>query len=293
MSDEGPDSSMYPPPLIMEPSAEHKETWIILHGRGDKADTFAQGFMGILNMPLPDDRTLQQHLPHVRFMFPTASHRRARVFNCATITQWFDIYSWNSTERMEWQVRGLRETTAWINELVERESEVVGAQNVVVGGLSQGCASALIWNLLWKGEKIRCVFGMSGWLPFRHVLDLYQPKAQSTAHAEEADVFERKDNSNEDPYKAAVTALCQELELEPIEADTGKSTPIFLGHGLVDEKVDIQRGRESAQCLLGLGCDIQWTEYERLTHWFHGQELMDVLQFVGRHAQPQRSENDA
>lgn len=283
--------SSYPPPLIVEPTSEHKESWIILHGRGDKAATFSQGFMGLLNIPLPNGRTLQQHLPHVRFVFPTASHRRARVFNRATITQWFDVYSWNSTEKTEWQVDGLRETAAWIDELVRRESGAVGARNVVVGGLSQGCASALIWTLLWSGERIKCVFGMSGWLPFRHVIELYLPKDKMGAKEEDQDMFERQDELEEDAYGAAVRALCQELQLDLIEGQVGKGTPIFLGHGMEDETVDMERGREAAQCLLGLGCDVQWMEYRDLEHWFHDEELMDIVRFVERQSAPETKEH--
>lgn len=288
MSDEtSAGKSSYPPPLIVEPTCEHKESWIILHGRGDKAASFARGFMGLLNFALPDGRTLQQHLPNVRFVFPTASHRRARVFNRATITQWFDVYSWNSTERMEWQVEGLRETTAWIDKLVRREAEVVGPQNVVVGGLSQGCASALIWTLLWSGEKIKCVFGMSGWLPFRHVLELYLPEGKQRILEEDQDVFEGSDENDTNPYGAAVKALCQELQLDPVEGQVGRGIPIFLGHGVGDNTVDMERGREGARCLLGLGCNVQWTEYSDLGHWFHGEELFDIVRFVERQGTPE------
>lgn len=286
------EESSYPPPLIVEPTSEHKESWIILHGRGDKAVTFSQGFLGLLTLELPDGRTLQQHLPDIRFVFPTASHRRARVFDRATMTQWFDIYSWNSTEKTEWQVDGLRETTAWIDELVRREAEVVGAQNVVVGGLSQGCASALVWTLLWSGEKIKCVFGMSGWLPFRHVLELYLQKSETRTREENQDVFERQDEDDKDPYGAAVGALCQELQLDPLGSQVGKGIPIFLGHGVEDGTVDMERGRKAAQCLLGLGCNIQWTEYKDLDHWFDGDELMDIVRFVERHGM-QETRQDA
>lgn len=288
--DDDSPSSEYPPPIIIEPTSEHQESWIILHGRGDKAATFSQGYMGILNMPLPDGRTIQNHLPHVRFVFPTASHRGARVFDHTAITQWFDIYSWNSTERTEWQVDGLKETAAWVDELVRRESEVVGARNVVVGGLSQGCASSLIWNLLWSGESIKCVFGMSGWLPFRHVLETYLPNAKVSGHGEPDRLFERESTDAKDVYKKAVKALCQKLGLDPCEGEVGKSTPIFLGHGVVDGTVDVERGREAAQCLLGLGCNVQWTEYEKLIHWFNGEELLDVVQFVQRLPKPEGSE---
>lgn len=278
-SEEEHEPSDYPPPLVVEPTSEHKESWIVLHGRGDKAASFAQGMIGFLRFTLPDGRTLQQHLPYVRFVFPTASYRRARVFNRSTITQWFDIYSWNSNEKMHWQVEGLRETSAWIGQLVNQECAAVGAANVTVGGLSQGCASTMIWNLLWDGEPVRCVFGMSGWLPFRHVVELFIENAKASGDARTEDVFERE-GQDDDPYKAAVIALCQELEVRKEVKDNRKSVPIFLGHGVKDQTVYVDHGRKMAQCLKELGYDVSWTEYEGLPHWFHGEELMGVLQFV-------------
>lgn len=43
-----------------------------------------------------------------------------------------------------------------LHRLLEREVREVG------GGLSQGCAAALVAGLLWRGEA---VVGLCGWLP--------------------------------------------------------------------------------------------------------------------------------
>lgn len=39
---------------------------------------------------------------------------------------------------------GLKETSLMLHRLLEREVRELGAQNVVLGGLSQGCAAALV-----------------------------------------------------------------------------------------------------------------------------------------------------
>ncbi len=39
-----------------------------------------------------------------------------------------------------------------LHRLLEREVREVGGRNVVLGGLSQGCAAALVAGLLWRGE---------------------------------------------------------------------------------------------------------------------------------------------
>lgn len=279
-------SATYEEPLVVDASKEHKQSWIVLHGRGDRAQHFANGMLGFLGIPLPDGRGIQEHLPHVRFIFPTASPRRAKSFNRAIITQWFDLYSWNSTEHTDRQIEGLRETSAWIHELIRREIEAVGAENVVLGGLSQGCASSLISLLLWQGEPIKAVFGMSGWLPFQHVLDMAMEMALNGALE---DVFERTETelaeaseAKKDPYSTAIKWLCQELQVEQVKNEAVRKVPIFIAHGGRDETVDTERGREAAECLGKLGFVVEYKEYATLTHWMRSDEFSDIIDFVAK-----------
>jgi hypothetical protein len=51
------------------------------------------------------------------------------------------------------------------------EIELVDAKNVVLWGLSQGCAASLVALLTWDGEPFGAVVGMCGWLPFRKHLE--------------------------------------------------------------------------------------------------------------------------
>ena len=73
--------------------------------------------------------------------------------------------------REELQIEGLRESTAYIHGLMRMAIEEVGAKNVMLGGLSQGCAAALIALLTWDEEEIRGMFGMCGWLPLGRQVD--------------------------------------------------------------------------------------------------------------------------
>ena len=74
-------------------------------------------------------------------------------------------------KREEMQSKGLKETSTYIHCLIEEATAKVGAKNVILGGLSQGCAAALITMLTWTGEPIGAVFGMCGWLPFARSLE--------------------------------------------------------------------------------------------------------------------------
>lgn len=42
------------------------------------------------------------------------------------------------------EIEGLRETSEWLHVLLSQEIEKVGADNVALVGLSQGCAATLI-----------------------------------------------------------------------------------------------------------------------------------------------------
>ena len=179
-----PKSSIYPKPLVVPPLETHKETWIILHGRGSNAEKFGPE---LLTTPIPRHGTLAQAFPHAKFIFPTASLRRAIIYKRSLISQWFDNWSLQTpTEREELQIEGLRETSAFIHGILREEIAIVGAENVILGGLSQGCAAALIATLLWEGEPLAAVFGMCGWLPYREHM---QEIAESTDSADEDDPF--------------------------------------------------------------------------------------------------------
>lgn len=162
----------YPVPLTIPPlrEEEHTHTWIVLHGRGSNAERFGREFLSSAN--------LQQRLPTVKFVFPTARKRRSTVLKKIPINQWFDNYSLEDPgQRTDLQVEGLCETAAFLRTLIKHEASLLGEdghRRVILGGLSQGCAAA-IFTLLGGDETDECkgpgaFFGMSGWLPFEQQL---------------------------------------------------------------------------------------------------------------------------
>ncbi|KGO37928.1 Phospholipase/carboxylesterase/thioesterase [Penicillium expansum] len=162
----------YPAPLVIPPlGEEHTHTVISLHGRGSNANLFGHVLLA--------DASLQARLPTVKFVFPTASKRRATRFKKMPINQWFDNYSIDDPgERTDLQVEGLCETAELICDLISQEVHILGAgshKKIILWGLSQGCAAG-IFTLLggWlDASKIRTIgafVGMSGWLPFEQQL---------------------------------------------------------------------------------------------------------------------------
>lgn len=194
----------FPKPLIIEPlQLPHQQTFILLHGRGSSGHKFGPILLEtsiappeplpptntrnhqVINRntatlslqtnsdstsPSTGNLTLATAFPNARFVFPTAARRRATIYKRAYTHQWFDNWKLDppATYREDLQIDGLRETVAYLHEVLREEINLVpgGARNIVFGGLSQGCAAALVSFLLWEGDKLGAAVGMCGWLPF-------------------------------------------------------------------------------------------------------------------------------
>lgn len=186
---------------------------------------------------------------------------------------------------------GLRETSRYIHGLLTEAIEEVGAENVVLGGLSQGCAATLISLLTWEGEPLAAAFGMCGWLPLQHhMADIANPQAPSDS---DDDPFTREDDKNQglDVPGRAVAWLREEIDLlaTPASSLSGPAsptplafqrTPVLLAHGTEDEKVKVELGRDARDCLASLGAEVSWMEYEDLAHWYSGYMLGDLVDFL-------------
>lgn len=284
------DSTTYPDPLVVPATLHHKQTIIILHGRGSNALKFGPP---LLSTQLPDGRTLQTAFPHAKFIFPTASKRRAQIYKRSIIHQWFDNWSLSTPpKREELMIDGLRETSQYIHSLLTEAIAEVGASNVVLGGLSQGCAATLISLLTWEGAPLAGVFGFCGWLPLRqHMVDIADPTTLSDGEdpfARDSDAGKERDLPAE-----AVAWLKEELDLAsvssllaseaasiPAPALPFQRTPIFLAHGTDDDRVDIRFGEEASACMTMLGAEGVWREYKGLEHWYSGAMLGDLVDFL-------------
>lgn len=268
----------FPEPLIVGPQElPLKHTFILLHGRGSSGTKFGPDLLAHVIIPNGTE-TLATKFPNARFVFPSAPLSRAHVYNRSLTHQWFNNWKLDppAQQREELQVPGLQETTKYLHALIEREIELVpgGACNVVLGGLSQGCAAALIAALLWEGDHLGAVVGMCGWLPFAG-------RMQDAASTEEDDLFERDhsaESEDQDPFDIAVDWLREELGIPArSKSDMLKNTPVFLGHGVEDDPVDVWLGRKAASCLKEIGVNVCWKEYQGLAHWYSGDMLKDLV----------------
>lgn len=67
--------------------------------------------------------------------------------------------------------------------------------------------------------------------------------------------------------EAAIDYLREEIQMDDKKVAVFKEIPVFLGHGVEDERVSIELGREAEKCLELVGGDVAMEEYEGLAHW--------------------------
>lgn len=330
----------YPKPLVFEPlRLPHKQTFILLHGRGSSGHKFGPVLLetsfaspplspitttsipsldisdsSVSPSPIIDSSTfdttgvtLATAFPNARFVFPTAARRRATIYKRAYTRQWFDNWLLDppATDREYLQTEGLRETVTYLHELLRAEIDLIpgGAKNVVFGGLSQGCAASLTALLLWEGDKLGAVIGMCGYLPFAETMlrqfgsgvEICNGGADAGNQISQAeddfDPFDRDAMGNgsderevSGPATVAVDWLRDELQVSKSElsddlpAFTG--IPIFLGHGVQDERVSVLLGRRASQCLTAMNGRVYWHEFEGLGHWYSKDMLRAFIDFI-------------
>ncbi len=82
------------------------------------------------------------------------------------MSQWFDMWSVeNLSEKAEIQLDKLRESVMEILDLLQTEATLICPDRMILGGISQGCATA-IHTLLYGGVQLGGFVGLSSWLPF-------------------------------------------------------------------------------------------------------------------------------
>lgn len=337
----------FPEPLVYEPaSGIHKHTVILLHGRGGSADAFGPAILntafplaststsmqtcprgrrtdptardGMSAEPANHNRptTVAQALPHARFVFPNAPKQRATVYRRSIIRQWFDDWHLGFTADevdsrydLGLQTNGLGRTVAYLHGLIAEEAALVGgAHNVVLGGISQGCAASLMASLLWEGEDgLGGVVGMCGWLPYisqiRGQLKLGdehdgRSSAADKDSEEEAgfDPFDRSASPGRDAISpgdidtggcvaAALDWLRGELDMPRRQSAAShvlrSSIPAMMCHGQDDGKVEVSKGSEAAKFLSALGMGpLCFKGFAGVGHEFSAGMLFDIAMFI-------------
>jgi len=93
-------------------------------------------------------------------------------------SQWFDMHSTDNPHSRHQDNKNdeqLDEAATIITQIVQRETAIIGTSKTFLGGISQGCATA-IYVLLRDDQSLAGFIGMSSWFP-RHqrILDPKEP----------------------------------------------------------------------------------------------------------------------
>ncbi|XXH00870.1 hypothetical protein Hte_007221 [Hypoxylon texense] len=284
MSPENSDPPSRDSLFVVEPTSQHTHTFILLHGLGSNGEEFGRQLLetGICS----DGRKLPEIFDGARFIFPTAKRRRSSAYGRAKLTQWFDIASLDDPwHRSDTQLKGLAESATEILDLISEEVQVlkIPRSNIIIGGLSHGCAMALSC-LLALDFSLGAFIGMSGWLPF-------QPDIEELLRSEDGtdddmdDPFSTHDEEPRDPVIDVVDfsrdLVCFPALSKQTRNATSLATPIFLGHGNLDEKIKHSFGENALTLLSSVGYNVTWKSYSNQGHWYKiPEEIDDIVDFM-------------
>ncbi|KAF2116626.1 Alpha/Beta hydrolase protein [Lophiotrema nucula] len=272
---------LYPTPYIVDPQSNyvHTQTIILLHGRGSTAEQFA-GDLFALKTSSPA-LNLPSHFPSVRWVFPDAGQMWCTAFK-ENRSAWFDTFSLTDlSKRQDLQVAGLRSNIQSVHEVVEEEIDKLGgrSENIILGGFSQGSATAL-WSLFTGAVASRgslgAFVGLSAWMPFindaKAVVGIDRPEAAQSQRI--ADLQSRF---------LDIVGLHGFVSTEAVQRCLS-DMPVYLGHDTYDIPVSVTNCRELSVLLRALGMRIDAREYvgaPREGHWVkEPEQLDDIVEFL-------------
>jgi phospholipase/carboxylesterase len=169
------------PAVEIETSAAPDATVVFLHGLGDDGHGWSD-VVPALRLPT----TL-----HVRFIFPHAPEIPVTLNGGYVMPAWYDLYDTAFDKRAD--MAGMRTSRTRIERLIARERERgIAARRIVVGGFSQGGATAL-FTALRHGERLAGVAALSAYVVDPEVVDAEAAPANRgmpvfMAHGTEDDV---------------------------------------------------------------------------------------------------------
>jgi predicted esterase len=273
----------WPSPVVVEPQTTHTHTFILLHGLGSNGRRFGRELLdtGISS----NKKSLADAFPGARFIFPTAKTRRVTALKRSRVTAWFDMYSLpDRSLREDVQIEGLIESSEYIRFLISQEADIVSTKNIVLGGLSNGCAMGLI-TFLSLEYPLGAYIGMSARLPFRPDINEI---IRSTNDATDTVMFGEEDVEKKSSSAETLDFIRDLLSIDALDAEAEASekllsTPVFFGHGVKDEVVPCHLGEEAARTLQSLGVDVTLKRYPDLGHWYQvPEEIDDIMEFLSK-----------
>jgi len=170
----------------------------------------------------------------------------------------------NPEERDELQVDGLKESIAFIISVIQEEATIMSPERIILGGISQGCATA-IHALIFSGIQLGGFIGFCSWLPFeKKICEITNASLESKLSAYQAGLFQLAP-ANQGSSQTKFNTLSK----------TPFGTPVFLSHSRDDEVVPIRNLEILSQSLKGLGMSVEKKTYDSGGHWISEPEGVD------------------
>lgn len=256
----------------------HTHTIILLHGRDSNASEFAKDF---LESQASDDRTFPEIFPGIKWVFPTSKIRKSERFQGINMSQWFDMWTTEAPEeREELQVEGLNDSVSSILDLVRVEAAYVEPHCIFLGGISQGCATAIHVLFQLKNEQhLGGFIGLCSWLPFEQRVSEIIAAQSNTALALQG---------IRELLQPSVEGTQNFVSKTPIQ------TPVFLAHSRGDPIIHIKNGEKLCRALNGLEMSVEWHPYDNEEHWLtEPQGVDDIVAFLNRVVDAHRNSNSS
>lgn len=150
--------------MIINASKKHTATVILSHGLGDTADGWSDAAL-----------EMSRHLPHIKWILPTAPVNPVTLNGGMRMTSWYDIESL-SKSREKHECKGIDDSRETLHRLIRAENDNgISPSRIVLAGFSQGGAMSL-----WTGLQLPSSFSsrlagvlvMSGYLPKGHAFGI-------------------------------------------------------------------------------------------------------------------------
>jgi lysophospholipase-2 len=232
------------------PTGKHTHTVIFLHSRDSEVAEFNS-----------KGENLAVTFPNIKWIFPASRKRYSARFH-TEISQWFDIWSVEDpSEKAEIQKGGLKESIMEIAAVVREEATIIPATHIILAGISQGCATAIL-VLLLGGTRLGGFVGLSSWLPFQS---------------------EISEIMNEIPTSTGrLQGLSELIGLTATsEIDEALKTAVFLSHSIDDDVIPIKNSLKLEEGLLRLGFSVDRKTYNEGGHWiYEPQGVDDIESFI-------------
>jgi lysophospholipase-2 len=217
--------------MIINASKKHTATVILSHGLGDTAEGWSDAAL-----------EMSRHLPHIKWILPTAPVNPVTLNGGMRMTSWYDIESL-SKSRSKQECKGINESRETLQNLIREEhSKGISLSRIVLAGFSQGGAMSLWTGLQLPASfpgRLAGVLVMSGYLPKSHAFEI-------STHGKDTPVLH-----------------CH-----------GTSDPLVLPEFAEDSRKHVLEGGHTA------GYELR--TYRGLAHSANMQELMDVVQWLDK-----------